>query len=127
MQGVRFALIGGLVALAYLLLYLALLSLGLPRGAANGLAFALAICLQYVGQAGFTFGKRLDDLRQMQRFAVMVGFGFVTSAILTGVIGPAAGWADWVAAASVTALLPVQNFILMTLWVFAATPKGNLS
>ena len=126
---VRFALIGGFVALAYFLLYLGFLQLGMARGIANGLAFLLAICLQYAGQAGFTFGKRLDDPQQMLRFAVMVGLGFVMSGVITGLAGPAFGLADWIAAATVTIVLPVQNFILMTIWVFAKQQhtKGNLS
>ncbi|WP_299780887.1 GtrA family protein [uncultured Roseobacter sp.] len=129
MHVLRFALIGGLVALVYFLLYLGFLQLGMARGFANGLAFLLAICLQYVGQAGFTFGKRLDDPQQVLRFVVMVGLGFVASGLITGVIGPALGIADWVAAATVTVVLPVQNYILMTIWVFAKQQhtKGNLS
>lgn len=129
MQVLRFALIGGLVALSYLLMYLAFLALGMPRGLSNGLAFFLAICLQYAGQAGFTFRKRLYDSPQILRFAVMVGLGFVMSALITGWLGPRLGLANWMAAAIVTVVLPVQNFVLMTLWVFARQhqAKGNLS
>lgn len=119
MHVVRFALIGGLVALTYFLLYLGFLQLGMTRGIANGLAFLLAVCLQYAGQAGFTFGKRLDDPLQILRFMVMVGLGLVVSGLITGVIPPAFGLADWIAAATVTVVLPVQNYIFMTVWVFA--------
>ncbi|WP_299957054.1 GtrA family protein [uncultured Roseobacter sp.] len=129
MHVVRFALIGGLVALTYFLLYLAFLQLGMARGVANGLAFLLAICLQYVGQAGFTFGRRLDDPQQVLRFVVMVGTGLVVSGLITGVIFPALGIADWIAAATVTVVLPVQNYVFMTVWVFASRPRAerNLS
>ena len=114
----RFALVGILVAALYVLLYLGFLAAGLPRWAANTLAFVLAIIAQYGGQAQFTFRKRLNDGGQLLRFGVMTGLGFVTSALITGVLAPAAALDDWVAAVAVTLILPVQNFILMTLWVF---------
>ncbi|GFE51018.1 hypothetical protein So717_27710 [Roseobacter cerasinus] len=120
----RFAIIGVLVALSYLLLYLAFLALDLPRVIANALAFGLAICLQYVGQTCFTFGRRLQDLAQLIRFGVMVSCGFVTSAGVTGWLGPLFAVPDWAVAAVVTVILPVQNYLLMRLWVYAP-PQGH--
>lgn len=125
MRMARFALIGGLVALSYLLLYLGFLALDLPRGLANALAFASAICLQYVGQAGFTFRKRLLNNAQMARFGVMVTLGFVTSAVITVWLAPGLGLPDWAAAATVTVVLPVQNYIIMSAWVFATQETGG--
>jgi|TARA_B110000879_G_scaffold26296_1_gene35576 putative flippase GtrA len=58
MQLFRFAIVGALVALVYVLAYVALLSLGMNQPLANAIAFLAAIALQYVGQASFTFGKR---------------------------------------------------------------------
>ncbi|MBV2360001.1 GtrA family protein [Thalassococcus sp. CAU 1522] len=116
----RFALVGVAVALAYVALYVLFLGAGLGRPWANGLAFGLAIALQYAGQGAFTFGRRLRDGAQMLRFGVMVGLGFATSLLVTSGIGPAIGLADWMAAAAVTGILPVQNFVIMTLWVFAS-------
>lgn len=114
----RFALVGLLVAALYVLLYLGFLAAGLPRGAANIFAFVIAITAQYGGQAQLTFRKRLNDGGQLLRFGVMTGLGFATSACVTGVLAPAAALDDWIAAVAVTLILPVQNFILMTLWVF---------
>ncbi|MCV3271541.1 GtrA family protein [Roseobacter sinensis] len=125
MQMLRFALIGGLVALSYLLLYLGFLALDLSRGWANTLAFGLAICLQYAGQAGFTFRKRLLDNVQMARFGAMVGLGFVTSALITGWLAPSLALPDWAAALMVTVVLPVQNYIVMSAWVFAGHKVGG--
>tara|TARA_R110002049_G_scaffold44333_6_gene130168 strand:- start:25620 stop:26012 length:393 start_codon:yes stop_codon:yes gene_type:complete len=116
----RFALVGGLVAASYVLLYLTFLAIGLTQVVANAAAFLLAVVLQYAGQAAFTFERRLLDRAQMLRFAVMIGLGFVTSAVITGVIAPEIGLAPWAAATAVTILLPVQNYVFMTLWVFAA-------
>lgn len=116
---VRFAIVGGGTALAYVLLYLAFLAFGLGQMLANGMAFLLAIVLQYAGQARFTFGQPLNNRAQIIRFCVMVGLGFVTSALITGPIAPLAGLPDWAAALVVTITLPVQNYVFMTLWVFA--------
>ncbi len=115
----RFALVGVLIAGLYVVLYLAFLHVGMPRGAANVAAFGLAIAAQYSGQAAFTFQKDLADPAQMLRFGVMVGCGLITSALITGLVAPALALDDWFAAAAVAVILPVQNFVLMTLWVFS--------
>ncbi|SHK86664.1 Putative flippase GtrA (transmembrane translocase of bactoprenol-linked glucose) [Roseovarius marisflavi] len=122
----RFGVIGVAVAGVYVLLYLALQGLGLPQAGANALAFGIAVLVQYAGQARFTFGRRMADTAQIVRFGVMIALGFVTSAVITGVIAPQMGLADWLAAVTVTVILPVQNFVLMTLWVFSGQHfQGN--
>lgn len=114
----RFALVGISIAALYVVLYLAFLQIGMPQGRANALAFVIAVVVQYAGQARFTFRKQLADPTQILRFSVMTGLGFITSALLTGYIAPALALNNWIAAVSVTLILPVQNYILMTLWVF---------
>ncbi|MEM6939175.1 MAG: GtrA family protein [Pseudomonadota bacterium] len=119
-QFVRFALVGVAVALTYVCLYLALRQAGVAQVWANGLAFAQAIVLQYACQAAFTFHRPLNDRAQMVRFAGMISLGFMSSAMITGPIAVAFAIPDWKAAFAVTFLLPIQNYVLMTLWVFAA-------
>jgi putative flippase GtrA len=114
----RFALVGLGTALLYVLAYVLLLRLGVAQFAANALAFALAIAAQYLGQASYTFEARVADTAQICRFAAMVGLGFVTSVAVTGLIGPAFALGPTLSAVIVALVLPVQNFILMTLWVF---------
>lgn len=116
----RFATVGVAVAGVYVLLYLAFQKTGLARMPANALAFAGAVILQYAAQARFTYRRRLADPPQIARFGLMVGGGFVTSALITGLIAPRLGLADGIAALAVALVLPVQNFILMTLWVFSS-------
>lgn len=125
MQLFRFAIVGALVALVYVLAYVALLSLGMNQPLANAVAFLGAIALQYVGQASFTFGKRINDRGQMVRFFCMTGLGFLTAALVTGIIGPMLEAPNWASAIAVTIILPVQNYIIMTVWVFAQTTKSN--
>ncbi len=115
----RFALVGVLIAALYVLLYLAFLHIGMPQGRANAIAFAVAVSVQYAGQARFTFDRQLADPAQMLRFGVMTGCGFATSALVTGLIAPTLALDNWIAAVAVTLILPVQNFTLMALWVFS--------
>ena len=114
----RFALIGISVAILYVLLYLTFLQIGMSQGGANALSFMIAVVVQYAGQSRFTFGKQLTDPPQILRFGMMTSFGFITSVLLTGYIAPTFALDNWIAAVAVTLILPVQNYILMTLWVF---------
>lgn len=117
-----FALIGALVAVLYVGLYLTFLRFGLGSGTANGLAFSLAVIMQYVAQARFTFRRQLSDARQMLQFGLMVAGGAVTSALITGGVAPYFMLPPWTAALIVTLILPLQNFVCMSLWVF---PKSR--
>lgn len=116
----RFAIVGVGVAGVYVLLYLVFQKIGATRLPANMMAFTVAIAVQYIGQTRFTYRQRLADLPQITRFGVMIVGGFVTSAVITGLIGPRLGLADVLSAVVVTLVLPVQNFVLMTFWVFSS-------
>jgi putative flippase GtrA len=128
MQIVRFAIVGAAVAALYVALFTGFLALGLPRSAANGLAFGIAVAVQYAAQTLWTFGKPLAVPDQLFRFLCTIGLGYAVSVLITAVIGPLAGWADWVAAAAVTVVLPVQNYVIFRIWVFAEgrTVQGRL-
>lgn len=115
----RFGVVGIMTALSYVAMYPAFLAAGVPQPAANALAFFLAIVLQYIGHALFTFERRLINRSQITKFAIMVGCGFGMSMLVTGPLAEALGMPAWAAALAVALYLPVQNYILMTLWVFA--------
>lgn len=127
-QLIRFGTVGVAVALTYIGLYLTLVSAGMSHFVANGMAFSQAVVLQYACQAAFTFHKPLADKTQILRFAAMISLGYVTSALITGPVATALSLPPWQAAVAVTVILPVQNYILMSLWVFAApsSPKSDL-
>ena len=55
----------------------------------------------------------------MIRFGLMITGGAVTSSLITGVAAPYFTLPPWAAAVIVTLALPVQNFLFMSLWVFA--------
>ena len=124
-QLLRYAIVGGSVAVFYVVLYAILMQLGVTQVVANALAFAAAIVVQYLGQAVFTFRRDWAEPGQALRFAVMIGVGFVASAVITGMVGPAFGMPPWTAAAIAAIWLPIQNFIFMKLWVFAAPTIGQ--
>ena len=121
----RFALVGVAVAGLYILLYLAFLAGGLAQPIANATAFLLAIAFQYFAQARFTFAAPLNDAPQILRFTAMITAGLITSAIITGWIGPALALPDWASALAVTIILPIQNFLLMSRWVFSPAQKSE--
>lgn len=116
---IRFACVGASIAALYIMLYLFFLHVGWAQWVANSIAFLLAVAVQYVGQAGITFKARFNDRSQMFRFAVMIVFGLLTSAGITGLLAPVMGLADWLAAGIVTCVLPLQNYVILSRWVFA--------
>ena len=120
----RFALIGISVALTYICLYLALRSAGIAQVWANGLAFFQAVVLQYACQSAFTLHRPLPDTSHIVRFASMVSLGFLSSALITGPFATSLGMPDWKAAVSVTQIQNIQNYVLITFWVFAAPNTG---
>lgn len=119
----RFGFVGASVALIYVALYVGFLALGWWQVPANAAAFLLAVLVQYVAQAGFTFRARLGDWGQIARFAWMIACGFVTSALVTGAVAPMLGLAPAAAALIVALVLPVQNYLLMSRWVFRPVRK----
>ena len=115
----RFCIVGAGVAGLYIGLYLTLLSIGMAQVWANALSFLIAVAVQYVGQAAFTFEKPLRDAKQMMRFGVMTGIGLLTASVITGLIGPLLHLSIFTSAVLVALFLPIQNYILMALWVFS--------
>jgi len=122
-QILRFAVVGTIVAALYVLLYLGLLAFGLIQPVANLLAFGSAVTVQYIGQAWWTFRQPLVMPEQIFRFTCTIVLGFVVSALITGLIGPALNWPDALAAAVVTVVLPVQNYLFFRIWVFAGASE----
>ena len=116
-QTLRFGIVGVGVAALYVLLYLGFQTV-MAQSVANGLAFLIAVAVQYLGQTLFTFRRPLAVPAQIGRFVAMIGCGLVMSALITGMVGPALGWADWMSAVIVTVVLPVQNYLFMKLWVY---------
>lgn len=114
----RFIIMGIVNTVVYVGLFIGLRKTGVTPFWANLVAFATAVCVQYIGQSLFTFRTRLKDISQMLRFAVMIGAGLVASSVLATFVGPLLLWPSWLVALVVTVWLPIQNFVLMRLWVY---------
>lgn len=123
MHLLRFALVGSAAAFVYLVGYIGLMALGLTQIIANALAFLSAVTTQYVGHTLFTFRAPLRDRAQAIRFIAMILCGLVTAALITGTAAAALDLPDWLAALTVTLVLPVQNYAFMILWVFTKSDE----
>ncbi|MGB0498769.1 MAG: GtrA family protein [Rubricella sp.] len=120
----RFAIVGVSVAAFYTALFVAFSRSGLAPGIANAIALTLAVIGQYIAQTAWTFRRPLALPDQIGRFATVIAAGYLFSHIVTAVVAPAAGFADWLAAGIVVVSLPVLNFVAFRLWVYA---EGQLS
>ena len=119
----RFAVVGTIVAACYVVFYLGLIKFGFSQPVANAVAFLCAVAIQYLGQTLWTFEQPLNTPGQITRFICTIGLGLLISALITGLLGPALGWADWVSAIFVTVVLPVQNYLIFKSWVYQNPKK----
>lgn len=126
---VRYALVGVLIAAVYWLLanVLVLIVPVAPPWLSAGAAFLIAVSLQYVLHARFTFGNKAADAGQAARFATAVAAGLAISSAITGLAGPAMGWPHVVNTAVVVVVVPVSNFLLFRAWVFVKAGAGGLT
>ncbi|MCY6380003.1 GtrA family protein [Hoeflea prorocentri] len=116
---VRFAVVGVTVAALYFVLFVCLSQTRLPDFVINLVAFCTAVVVQYFLQAKWTFKRSAAKTAQAGKFIVTVGFGLLLSTLISSVIGPAMHWSSVVTAAVVVVILPISNFILFKVWVFA--------
>ena len=115
----RYVAVGLTVSLVYMLGYMGWRAAGLPEIAANALAFVTAVVLQYVGHGRITFRRELADAGQAARFAIMIGAALLSSTLITGPLAWSFGLPDWLSSGLATIVMPIQNLVLMSLWVFA--------
>ncbi|MEO1638212.1 MAG: GtrA family protein [Pseudomonadota bacterium] len=118
-QFLRFGIVGGLTALIYAVGFLLLNGAGVSTTLAVCLAYGAAIVFQYFGHAGFTFRKTARDGGQVQRFLVLNGVGLLLAIGITLVMTGVMGLPDVMATVTVVVALPIMNWIIMRLWVFA--------
>jgi putative flippase GtrA len=117
---VRYAIVGVLVAGIYVVLAVALrMTTPLPAGPASAIAFVCAIVAQYLAHARYTFGRDAADWLQAARFGTTVGLGFVLSTAFVGWLAPRWGICELCALIVVVILLPIVNYLVFLLWVFA--------
>jgi putative flippase GtrA len=113
----------GLVGIALMALYLCL-SFGLSHVAgmaaylASPVAFVMCIPGAYLAQSLLVFRSPWLNARQMFRFTVTMAVGFLISATAVPVLSGMFGLPETLSLLSVSALVPVANFIVFRFWVF---------
>ncbi|TNJ44475.1 GtrA family protein [Phaeobacter sp. B1627] len=122
-QILRFCVVGTGVAGLYLGLFLLGVELGLAEAAANIISLGCAVVVQYIAQTAWTFRRPLAVPEQILRFACTIGLGFVVSTLITAHVGPHLGWPPALSGAVVMLWLPIQNYVMFRIWVFAAAAK----
>ncbi len=114
----RFATVGAVVAVYYLVAFWGLSQVFDSPWIANFWAFGSAVLIQYIGQTVWTFGKLLAVPAQIGKFLCMIGVGLIFSSAVTGVLGPQIGLSKVTSALIVVALLPFINFVFLRYWVY---------
>lgn len=89
-----------------------------PDWSVSAFAFTVAVSLQYVMHAKYTFRSKAAHASQSGKFVLSVFLGYLISFIVTGFVGPSIGLAIEISAAIVVIALPITNFLLFSLWVF---------
>lgn len=117
---IRYGITGVTIALIYMGLFAAFKqTTSLQSGTAASLSLVISIAVQYFMHAGFTFKRSWKDATQARRFLITAGLGIALSQIVLNHAGPALGWPDLFSAASIMVLIPILNYVLYSLWVFA--------
>ena len=100
--------------------------LGLHHGAgasplwANGIAFSIAVVVNFLGQSRLTFPEAIAGGGTFVRFVLAALMGFaLNQAIVWAVTGPL-GEPYWLALALVLAIVPALSFCAMRFWAFRA-------
>ena len=119
---VRYCLVGGVVAVVYVALSIALAALlHVEKQAASASAFAAAAVVSYLGHHGVTFGAQGGHTVYAPRFAAVQVCGFAASyAIIHVLVGQR--WTSYAVAVVLVALtVPMISYICNRLLVFQPT------
>jgi putative flippase GtrA len=124
-QGVRFVLVGGLVALVYLVTTTLLATVGgIPFQIALAIGFCLAISVHFTLQRMFVWAHRdefaLPVARQASRYLPIVGAQYGLTVASTALLPPVLGLPTEVVYVATALLLAVGNFVIFRNGVFHA-------
>ncbi|MDR1118978.1 MAG: GtrA family protein, partial [Bifidobacteriaceae bacterium] len=113
---VAFVAVGAASAAVDMGLFLVLERLGLPAWGASACSFLAAFAVNYRGNRDLVFraGAVLGALR---RYVGLVGFNWVASTLLVGVLA-AAGLPGWVAKGASMVAVAAFNYVALRRWVF---------
>lgn len=119
LEPVRFAIVGGLTALIFVVLVWAAAQAGIGSVLVTAGAYGAAIAFQYLGHAKFTFRRKAAEAFQAGRFLAVNALGLAFSVLLVDFAAPNLSMSRSVAAFAVIVTLPILNFFAFKLWAFA--------
>ena len=120
----RFGLVGGLSTVIYVVLSISGNAwTALPAELVNTIAYCCSGAWGYVGHYHITFRSDAAHKASIARFVVLFLSGFVVSSGIV-FVNQALGLPRQLGPLVATIVLPVMNFIIMQLWVFAGRPAG---
>lgn len=93
--------------------------LGMSPMAANTVAFLVALCVSYFGNAIVTFRVEPWRLRAFLKFCVLAVAGFILNQAIVYGLTVRLGWPFWTSLMVVVALVPPATFLLAKLWALA--------
>lgn len=103
----------------------ALASLGARQGfhlsavGATSVGYVCAVGVSYLGNARFTFGRRVVDAGQFVRFLVVSLLGFAANLAITLWLADRLGWPFPATLAVIVVVIPALSFTASKLWAFA--------
>ena len=121
----RFGLVGGISTLLYMgSATLGVRWAGLPVQAANTLAICISGTWGYIGHYYLTFRADTAHGAGVARFLALFALGYGVSSVIV-YLNERLGLAPEIGSATVSVVLPVMNFVVMQLWVFARRSRAG--
>jgi putative flippase GtrA len=127
-QAGRFGVVGVAATAAHLGIYFCLAEyLHLAPLVANTIAFVLAFCISFMGQAGWTFRDHADSQwitsHRLLRFLIASIAGFASNTLIVAIVVIWCGLPSAYALPFMAILVPAALFLLNRYWVFH--PSGR--
>jgi putative flippase GtrA len=120
----RFVVVGATAtALQYAILLIAVELLGMSPAPASVLGFAISALFNYVANKRLTFGASTPDAVAVPRFAAMVAFGLVITAVSMRVF-TVLGLHYLLSQLVTTLIVLILNFQLASRWVFRSAVRS---
>jgi len=118
-QVLRFGAVGAAASATHVAVALILIEqVGLPIMTANGLAFAVAVLLSYIGNHSWTFVRAGNHERHLPRFIAVSLAGFALNQAIVFATVRLAGFPYLVGILVVIVVVPALTFLLSRSWAF---------
>jgi putative flippase GtrA len=124
--GIAYGVIGGIGLLMYALLFAGLVEFyGHPPAIAATVAFFPGLLTTYYLNHRFVFLSRRSHREALPRYLAVTGLGFAINSSSIFIGSELLGWWYGYAQLPAIVLIPVSNFLLSRMWVFADGVASN--